>query len=394
MEPSDWGEWIAFSVDHVVALFVAYAWPLTLIVTLFMFHKPITRVIDAVQERLRDRQQPVKLGMPGGPSLELGGQRIPEPGGPRPPAPPNDDTASTGSGFTTELDPVRVASEAALRQEMLVLFFSYLQEFLRPHTHAVLEWIAEERVTTEAELWANRSQVVREGAERRTVLAALARAGLIDSDSTGRIWITSLGLAYVDWRRARMSPPTAGVADPEPESLQKGDSGAVPPFTAYGSGLSPGERVAAYVRGHPQNAAAADAEGNWLMYLDANAQFGPIEGDQVVFVRENGQTAMEQWQAGGGPLDVRNGVQFESTFAGTVADVGLSLVVFNGGSLQELEAAARAVGAIAVMVTVNQEWVTFMLDAPSFVNATFTALFPNGPERGTPLIVVRPDRLT
>ena len=69
---------------------------------------------------------------------------------------------------------------------------------------------------------------------------------------------------------------------------------------------------------------------------------------------------------------------------------GFNLVLYAGGSVDDLEACAEAAGVAALYVLDDGEWVSYILGAPGFVNEAFVALFPEGLASVTPLIARRP----
>ena len=73
-----------------------------------------------------------------------------------------------------------------------------------------------------------------------------------------------------------------------------------------------------------------------------------------------------------------------------IAPSGVSLVIFGGGSLADLVAAANDEGAISVWATVDGAFRGLFPGAPSFVSASFNAAFPDGtvPD-GTIFLIVR-----
>ena len=71
---------------------------------------------------------------------------------------------------------------------------------------------------------------------------------------------------------------------------------------------------------------------------------------------------------------------------------GFSLVVYEGGSVVDLEACARSLGVTAVYALVEGEYVPYILGAPEFATARFRALFPDGVPEATPLTVRREGR--
>ncbi len=68
-------------------------------------------------------------------------------------------------------------------------------------------------------------------------------------------------------------------------------------------------------------------------------------------------------------------------------NVGFSLVVYEGGSLDELVACAEGRHATALYVLVDGDWVSYHFGAPEFGNAPFRALFTDGVPAATPLTV-------
>lgn len=82
-----------------------------------------------------------------------------------------------------------------------------------------------------------------------------------------------------------------------------------PPFTAYGTGLDAGDEVTAIVDGADCGSATADADGNWLIYVEASGDCAPTDGDEISFTL-NGEATNETatYSAGGAPADVANGI--------------------------------------------------------------------------------------
>ena len=70
---------------------------------------------------------------------------------------------------------------------------------------------------------------------------------------------------------------------------------------------------------------------------------------------------------------------------GEIAE-GFNLVVYEGGSVGELEACAEGVGLAALYVLDDGVWVSYILGAPEFVNRSFAALFADGVPSATPLV--------
>ena len=72
-------------------------------------------------------------------------------------------------------------------------------------------------------------------------------------------------------------------------------------------------------------------------------------------------------------------------FRGDVA-VSFSLVVYGGGSIEDLEVCAQSRSVTALYVPHEGDYVPYILGAPDFVNEAFVALFPDGLPALTPLI--------
>ena len=70
---------------------------------------------------------------------------------------------------------------------------------------------------------------------------------------------------------------------------------------------------------------------------------------------------------------------------GAVA-IGFSLVVYEGGSIEELVSCAESRGIVAFYVLHEGVYVSYILGAPDFVNAGFVELFPDGLPSITPLV--------
>jgi len=84
------------------------------------------------------------------------------------------------------------------------------------------------------------------------------------------------------------------------------------------------------------------------------------------------------------PEDGDDGEEGEGGFTGDIADDGVSLVIFGGGSITVLAEAGEMENVISISLTVDGEFVVYIVGAPDFVNAAFSALFgedgvPAGP---------------
>ena len=65
---------------------------------------------------------------------------------------------------------------------------------------------------------------------------------------------------------------------------------------------------------------------------------------------------------------------------------GFNLVMYEGGSVDELEACAEGAGLAALYVLDDGAWVSYILGAPGFVNRSFRELFTDGLPVATPLV--------
>ena len=63
---------------------------------------------------------------------------------------------------------------------------------------------------------------------------------------------------------------------------------------------------------------------------------------------------------------------------------GFSLVLYEGGSVDDLDACARSRAVAALRSLAGGEWVSYILGAPEFVNAAFRELYPGGLAPATP----------
>ena len=61
-------------------------------------------------------------------------------------------------------------------------------------------------------------------------------------------------------------------------------------------------------------------------------------------------------------------------------------MVYEGGSVGELEACAEGVGLAALYVLDDGVWVSYIVGAPEFVNRSFRELFTDGLPVATPLV--------
>ena len=86
-----------------------------------------------------------------------------------------------------------------------------------------------------------------------------------------------------------------------------------------------------------------------------------------------------------GDLDDGGQQPWPECLRGTVA-AGFSLVVYEGGGVDELEACARSADVTALYTLSEGEFVSYILGAPDFVNQPFRDLFADGVPLMTPLV--------
>ena len=65
---------------------------------------------------------------------------------------------------------------------------------------------------------------------------------------------------------------------------------------------------------------------------------------------------------------------------------GFSIVVYRGGSVEELEACARGPGVATLYALENGAWVPYIIGAPAFVNRAFGEFYAGGLDPMTPLV--------
>ena len=88
----------------------------------------------------------------------------------------------------------------------------------------------------------------------------------------------------------------------------------------------------------------------------------------------------------GPPLEVATEPDSRDCLRGRVAP-RFSLVVYDGGSVEDLTTCAAANDVTAVYLRDGGEWISLIVGAPDFVNQRFRDLFPEGVPPLTPLVV-------
>ena len=100
-------------------------------------------------------------------------------------------------------------------------------------------------------------------------------------------------------------------------------------------------------------------------------------------VKSDGPTTAEP--AGDGSDDAAALQPWSSCLRGDIA-AGFSLLLYEGGSVEELEACARSRAVTAVYTLHEGDFISYILGAPEFVNRSFADLFPEGLAAVTPLV--------
>ncbi len=151
------------------------------------------------------------------------------------------------------------------------------------------------------------------------------------------------------------------------------------------------EDLEACARGRNVTAVYALHEGDHVSYVLGapdlvNARFGELYADGVpsltpLITRSEGPPSEA-------PAGSEVTEPWPACLRGDV-NVGFSLVVYEGGSVEELAACAEGLGVTAVYALHEGAYVPYILGAPDFVNRVFAELFADGVPSVTPLVVKR-----
>ncbi len=130
-------------------------------------------------------------------------------------------------------------------------------------------------------------------------------------------------------------------------------------------------------------------EGEWVSHIlgapdFVNAPFRALFADGVpahlpLVVRSEGPSTPA-------PPAPEVAEPFATCLQGEVAE-GFSLVLYEGGSVDDLVACAEGLRVTAIYALADDEWVLYILAVPDFVNTRFRALFADGVPAVTPLVV-------
>ena len=130
-----------------------------------------------------------------------------------------------------------------------------------------------------------------------------------------------------------------------------------------------------YILGAPEFVNAAFR----ALFPDGVAAFTPLVG------KSDGPASADPFPAATVTPD------WSGCLRGDVA-AGFSLVVYEGGGIEDLVACAASRDIASLYALVDGEYVPYILGAPEFVNAAFRALFPDGVPAATPFTVKRETR--
>ena len=157
------------------------------------------------------------------------------------------------------------------------------------------------------------------------------------------------------------------------------------------------EELAACAQRRGATALYALHEGEWLSYIlsapaFANAAFAErfavgVPAWMALLAAIEGPPSPEPHAApAGGPEE------WPRCLLGELHDEGFSLVVYEGGSVDALERCAQGLGVAALYVLSEGEWLSYVLDAPAFVNRSFAEFYRDGLPALTPLIAASAPR--
>ena len=131
-------------------------------------------------------------------------------------------------------------------------------------------------------------------------------------------------------------------------------------------------------------------EGDWVSYVIGAPGFvnrsfralfaDGLQPDTPLLVRSEGPPSADP--AGGAEVVTDS---WPECLRGEIAE-GFSLVLSEGGSVDGLDACAKDQGVTALYTLDEGAWVSYILGAPSFVNAAFRELYPDGLAPATPLL--------
>ena len=187
--------------------------------------------------------------------------------------------------------------------------------------------------------------------------------------------------------RVRLSEPEQAAASALTFDCFRGDVAVGFSLVVYAGGSI--EDLVACAEGRNVTALYALAGGEYVSYIlgapeFVNAGFRALFADGVpaltpLTVKSDGPATADPAPEGGVAQP------WPDCLRGEIAE-GFSLVVYEGGSADDLVACAEGVGLAAVYALDDGIWVCYILGAPEFVNAAFRELFTDGLPVVTPLV--------
>ena len=180
-------------------------------------------------------------------------------------------------------------------------------------------------------------------------------------------------------------PAPEEVAGPAPDCL-RGDVAVGFSLVVYAGGSI--EDLVACAEGRNVTALYALEGGEYVSYtLGApefvNEDFQALFADGVPALTP--LTVKSDGPATAAPLASAVTEPWAACMQGEVVE-GFNLMLYEGGSIDDLDACAEEVGLSALYVLDDGVWVSYILGAPEFVNRSFRGLFPDGLRVATPLV--------
>ena len=195
--------------------------------------------------------------------------------------------------------------------------------------------------------------------------------------------------------RVRLSEPEQAAASALTFDCFRGDVAVGFSLVVYGGG-SVGDLVAC-AEGRNVTALYALESGEYVSYIlgapeFVNAGFRALFADGIpaltpLTVKSDGPATADPAPEGGVAQP------WPECLQGEIVE-GFNLVVYEGGSVGELEACARDRNVTAVYTLNEGEYVSYILGAPDFVNQPFAELFADGVPAVTPLVAQSDSPLT
>lgn len=181
----------------------------------------------------------------------------------------------------------------------------------------------------------------------------------------------------------------------------------VPPFKAWGPGLTSGQQVTAFKGATQVGQVTVNAAGNWEIDIQSGGAANVANGDKITFTVD-GKNAAESVTFNVGQFVPPPGLKLtvpaasgptgatgptapvlpptaSSTARGALASApafdasGRALAVFNGGTSTQLASEGTRVGAKGVWVQdADGLYRLLVIGGPAFLNDEFNGKFPNG----------------